>query len=65
MNDNELDELLNTRKTSPTPASLRERVPVGIVVRHKRLSRQRFLVAAAAVSAVVFLLTIPPRSPRR
>ena len=57
MNDNELDELLNTRKTSPTPASLRERVPVGIVVRHKRLSRQRFLVAAAAVLAVVFLLT--------
>ena len=62
MNDKELDELLNTWRTPPAPASLREGVRAGIAAKHRaplqvpwRGWRLR-LIAGAAVAAVVFLL---------
>jgi hypothetical protein len=61
MNDTELDELLNSWKTPPVPASLRERVQAGIPAKHtwqlwKLFPRWRWLVAGTAVAAGVVLL---------
>ena len=73
MNDNELDELLNSWKTPPVPGSLREGVRTGISANRRRPLRSlatewKLLTAAAATVVVAVVLAgtnaFPERAPR-
>jgi hypothetical protein len=70
INDTEPNELLHTWKTPSAPTPLRDRVRAGIAARHRTPLRKilrgwKFLVASAAVLAVVFLLANIPTFPEK